>query len=137
MDEKLSKEEAKAIEVASGSGNKIEAIKLYQNATGKGLEASKEYVEASISKLKNPSSVDVKAIETALEAGNKMEAIKLYRNASGKGLKESKEFVEALITKLKEHDPEKYAKLSNSKGCGLLVVCVLGVIALSVMWWLN
>ena len=52
MDDHLSQQEVEAIGDALASGKKIEAIKIYREATGKGLKESKESIEALIPKLK-------------------------------------------------------------------------------------
>lgn len=46
MTEDLSKAEQDKIEEALAAGRKIDAVKLYREATGKGLKESKEAVEA-------------------------------------------------------------------------------------------
>lgn len=51
MSDRPSYEQMKEIENALASGNKIEAIKLCREATGKGLKESKEFIEALIPEL--------------------------------------------------------------------------------------
>ena len=51
MEDQPSQEQIEAIEAALVSGGKIEAIKVYREATGKGLKESKEFIEALIAKL--------------------------------------------------------------------------------------
>lgn len=91
------------------AGNKIEAIKLYRQATGLGLAEAKEAVEAieagrsvslSVTSAQgsaldqNPAAI--LAVKALLQAGNKIEAIKVYRQLTGMGLKEAKDAVEAM-----------------------------------------
>ena len=45
------KEQIDQIGNALAAGNKIEAIKLYREATGKGLKESKDFVDALVTKL--------------------------------------------------------------------------------------
>lgn len=95
-------------------GRKIEAIKLYLEATQAGLKASKDAVEAfgrgeplviptapparpsAASGLTNGMTSEMSEVTTHLRQGNKIEAIKAYRRATGAGLKEAKDAVEAL-----------------------------------------
>ena len=51
MDNKLSTEENEAINDALLRGQKIEAIKLYREASGNDLKASKEFIDALSVKL--------------------------------------------------------------------------------------
>ncbi len=76
-----------------------------------------------------PTPEQVRQIAEAVAAGHKLQAIKLYREATGKGLKEAKEFIDALAAELAEREPEKYASLSQKKGCGAAVLCVAVVLA--------
>ncbi len=84
-----------------------------------------------------PSQQEIEAISDALASGRKIEAIKIYREATGKGLKEAKEFIEELIQKLEEHDPERFAKLSQSGGCSSMVMLSIVLGCLSVVWFLT
>ena len=52
MDERLSQQSIEAIEQAIADGSKIEAIKIYREASGQGLKESKEFIEDLIPKLK-------------------------------------------------------------------------------------
>ena len=82
-------------------GRKIEAIKRYREATGAGLAAAKEGVEA-LEKGESPSVEKVadssleSEIVSLLQGEKKIEAIKLYRQRTGTGLKEAKDAVEAI-----------------------------------------
>lgn len=86
------------------AGRKIEAIKLYRDATGAGLAEAKEAIEL-IEAGKPPKDSTRAAIgdDRALLAvsdlvakGDKIEAIRRYREATGLGLKEAKDAVDAL-----------------------------------------
>lgn len=104
----LSPEQRRAIESALRRGSKIEAVKLYREATGASLAESKDAVEAmpvgsipvgdlpSILPTTGMTPERMNAIVTAISRGNKIEAIKLYREATGLGLAESKDAVEAM-----------------------------------------
>ncbi len=89
---------------------KIEAIRLYREATGLGLKEAKEAIEEMASASDGaapPVCVDVgrtvelqpadrQRVLAALRAGRKIEAIQIYREATGLGLKEAKDAVEAM-----------------------------------------
>ncbi|HOX36426.1 MAG TPA: ribosomal protein L7/L12 [Candidatus Brocadiia bacterium] len=49
--DQLTPEDRKNIAEAIASGKKIEAIKIYRNATGQGLKESKDFIDALIEKL--------------------------------------------------------------------------------------
>lgn len=51
MSESLSDEEMEAVVEALAQGRKIEAIKIYREASGKGLRQAKEFIEDLIPKL--------------------------------------------------------------------------------------
>lgn len=51
MEEQLSQEQIEQIGNALVSGRKIEAIKIYREATGEGLKDAKEFIDALIPKL--------------------------------------------------------------------------------------
>jgi ribosomal protein L7/L12 len=88
-------------------GNKIEAIKLYREATGVGLKEAKDAVEAiergesitmeTAKPIPTPDLQSLRAQVVAhLRQGNKIEAIKTYRSFTGVGLKEAKDAVEEI-----------------------------------------
>jgi ribosomal protein L7/L12 len=100
-----------ALTAAIAGGRKIEAIKLYREATGASLVEAKGAVEAleaavpaagaaSVSQATPRSSTlsdaQRNAVMGALAQGRKIIAIKLYREATGVGLKAAKDAVEAL-----------------------------------------
>lgn len=86
------------------SGNKIEAIKVYRQATGVGLKEAKDAVEAveggqalfapTSAPLVMPGDLQGQ-VQALLQSDNKIEAIKVYREATGAGLQEAKDAVEA------------------------------------------
>jgi len=98
-------------------GNKIEAIRLYREATGVGLKEAKDAVEAmedgktvigSAATLISTgpllafgnSAEAMDAIKAELRAGRKIEAIKIYREYFNVGLAEAKTAVEQTETNL-------------------------------------
>jgi ribosomal protein L7/L12 len=85
-------------------GRKIEAIKLYREATGVGLKEAKEAVEAMEAgtmppptPAAAPPSGDWRAeVVDFLRRGQKIWAVKRYREATGVGLKEAKDAVDEI-----------------------------------------
>jgi ribosomal protein L7/L12 len=114
-------------------GRKIEAVKRYREATGAGLAAAKEMVEA-IERGEPPPEDKPAApalqseIVALLEGRKKIEAIKLYRQRKGVGLKEAKDAVEAIAAQAGIATPA-------GSGCAsvvlLLIVVPLLVLALA------
>ena len=108
MNHDLTPEQRRAIQSALQRGSKIEAVKLYRDATGASLKDSKDAVEAmpvdpipiaglpSILPTTGMTPEKMDAIVSAISRGQKIEAIKLYREATGLGLAESKDAVEAM-----------------------------------------
>jgi ribosomal protein L7/L12 len=89
-------------------GHKIEAIKVYREATGAGLAEAKTFVEELERTLRAESLPQGKGEVIAdleedllehLREGRKIEAIRRYRQATNAGLKEAKDAVEALAAK--------------------------------------
>lgn len=117
MDIRVTPEQSAAVRAALARGAKIEAIKLYREATGLGLAESKDAVE-ELERTLGPASSETSrllatprpvpppptgmtpekraAIIDAVRRGNKIEAIKHFRDATGLGLAESKDAVEAM-----------------------------------------
>lgn len=95
------------------SGNKIEAIKVYRQATGVELKEAREAVEAvergrsllapagtdwesnAVAQPATPAQLEAE-IRELVQKGNKLAAIALYRSATRSGLKEAKDAVEAV-----------------------------------------
>lgn len=113
-----------AIVTALENRRKIEAVKLYREATGQGLKKSKDAVDAAEQALqygrdhaltsineslasapatppKTLSEADMQQIIDEILDGRKINAIKLYRQKTSLRLKEAKEAVEALERQLK------------------------------------
>jgi ribosomal protein L7/L12 len=96
------------VKAALQRGNKIEAVKIYKDATGLGLKESKDFVDAvqrgeapTVLSMPVPNfnraTVDwMERVKAQLRKGNKIEAIKIYREATGVGLKEAKDAVDAM-----------------------------------------
>ncbi len=101
MPNEIPNDDLERIRAALTAGNKIQAIKLYREATGAGLAEAKKAVEAfevggtfEASPSGSPANEDINQIQAAVFAGTKIKAIKLHRQSTGMGLKESKEFIE-------------------------------------------
>jgi ribosomal protein L7/L12 len=84
-------------------GNKIEAIKVYREATGTGLKEAKDAVEAldadsvlPMAQQANVMGEPSEKVNALLERGNIIEAIKAYREITGAGLKEAKDAIDAI-----------------------------------------
>ncbi|MBN2551015.1 MAG: hypothetical protein JXB15_17770 [Anaerolineales bacterium] len=87
-------------------GQKIEAIRVYRQATQAGLKACKDAVEAfergeplmipPAPPARPTAAGGMSEVAEHLRQGNKLEAIKAYILATGAGLKEAKDAVEAL-----------------------------------------
>jgi ribosomal protein L7/L12 len=106
-------------------GPKIEAIKVYREATGAGLKEAKDAVEnlEYLGKLPLQDFPGLEAeIKALLEQGQKIAAIKLYRDQTGADLKEARDAVEALSS--------KYQIGSKASGCAGLVALVVAGLAM-------
>jgi large subunit ribosomal protein L7/L12 len=112
-------------------GRKIEAIKVYREATGAGLKEAKDAVEAINRGIELSTPVDggddvEGQLLSLLGRGEKIQAIKLYREATGAGLKEAKDAVEALT--------RGHGFTPKATGCAGLFLLALGLCgALSVV----
>lgn len=85
-------------------GSKIEAIKVFREATGVGLAEAKAAVEAlersQMIAMSGTVDSDVEAeVLPILKQQGLIPAIKVYRERTGTGLKESKDAVEAIAAK--------------------------------------
>ena len=84
-------------------GRKIEAIRIYREATRVGLAEAKYAVEEiernTTRSVANHDDDSVEDLLQLLREGNKIEAIKRHRDRTGAGLKESKDYVEALAAR--------------------------------------
>ena len=127
----LSSDELAQVCAALAGGKKIDAIKLYREATGVGLAEAKQAVEAleagrqiGAPAVESVSNDDIDQIQAAVFAGQKIAAIKLYRASTGEGLKESKEFIDALEDELRRTEPTKFTAPA-AKGCGVSVLCLV------------
>ncbi len=125
-------DQKRAILMALHENKKIEAIKLYREATGASLATAKTFIEAlqhSLATRQQPSAgpsaeESVARVIELLETGDKIAAIKAYRDATGTGLKEAKEAVEAMA--------EERGLTPQGKGClgagSILLAIVLGLL---------
>ena len=105
MTEPLSHEQLREIQDQIRAGRKIEAIKLFRDATGVGLKEAKDAVEQMEAEGSTTQAAgggaapghdplpnaDRQRVVAALRAGQKIEAIRIYREATGVGLKEAKD----------------------------------------------
>jgi ribosomal protein L7/L12 len=108
---------------------KIEAIKRYREATGAGLAAAKEAVEAL---ERGESPPRTKPADSALEAetvsllkgGKKIKAVKLNRERTGTGLKEAKGAVESIAA-------DRHIMPSRSECLGVVfLVTLISIVAI-------
>lgn len=133
--------EDKAAEMTDAifAGQKIEAIKVYKECTGRGLKESKDFVDDLERQLRQECPERFGAamavggaalvpddnadeMTQAIFAGQKIQAIKLCREATGLGLKDAKEYVEALQSRLRAESPEKFTSAAARAGCGAVVL---------------
>jgi len=165
MSHDLPPEQLRAIQSALQSGSKIEAVKLYRDATGASLAESKDAVEAmpvapipitdlpTILPTAGMTPEKRNAIVSAISRGQKIEAIKLYRDATGLGLAESKDAVEAMesqdldepVSIPKKSDqlvpdgrtplPQRDPFEEKKKGCLGVVLLLAGIVAVAQFVW--
>jgi len=69
MCEQLGDEKIQAMADALAAGRKIEAIKLYREATGKGLKEAKDFIDALVPKLKEQDPEKYAALGETKSAG--------------------------------------------------------------------
>lgn len=89
------------VQTLLAQGQKIQAIKIYREATGAGLAEAKNAVEAiEQGPARSTTNSDFEQeLLSLLEQGRKIEAIKRYREQSGTGLKEAKDAVDLLAAR--------------------------------------
>jgi ribosomal protein L7/L12 len=121
------------------AGRKIEAIKLYREATGAGLAEAKEAVELieagkppkTDAAPPQPSKAAQVRITAAIAAGNMIEAVRLYREATGLGLKESKDAVDVLAMQVDPAAAEtREVAMRSIRRVALLTVLIFAGFAL-------
>lgn len=151
----INEEEAARVTEYILAGQKIEAIKLYNEATGAGLKASKDAIDDLEKQLRagNPDSFNAALLPASISvpampeddamkmtefifAGQKIAAIKMYKEATGLGLKDSKEFIDHLEKQLRTECPEKFAHAAKA-GCGAVVLLggLLAALAAGALGW--
>ena len=99
------------IETVARNGKKVQAIKLYREATGSSLREAKAAVEQFIATgswntppqasspkpiIQQISSTEKEELEYLIRSGKKISAIKRFRELTNHGLKESKDYIESL-----------------------------------------
>jgi ribosomal protein L7/L12 len=130
------------IKAEIAAGNKINAIKLYRDATGAGLAEAKQAVELIAAGKPPPTgaapTLSADAMQEVSElviAGKKIEAIKIYRKEAGVDLKDAKDAVDALEARI---NPAAVATRDAAMGrmrrlLLLAVLIAVGVAALIVL----
>jgi ribosomal protein L7/L12 len=109
-------------------GRKIEAVKVYREATGAGLAEAKKAVESIEdnkvlpARMRDGTNLEEfeQQLERLLRDAGLIAAIKHYREGTGRGLKESKEALEALA--------RQRAIPIKKVGCGATVVLLLATV---------
>jgi ribosomal protein L7/L12 len=148
----------KEVALLAHNGKEIEAIKLYRQITGCGLQEAKAAVDnlqaGSPSPL-NPtmnqtqvygslSSLQIAEIKQLMQSGQKIEAIKRYRQITGTGLKEAKDTVEAMAAGLQPKKMADSGSRIKSKiigfVCGLFLLGIasifpIGFIPMGILSW--
>ncbi|HAV63395.1 MAG TPA: hypothetical protein DCY13_13645 [Verrucomicrobiales bacterium] len=134
-----------AIRQALDNGDKLEAIKLYREATGAELKEAKEAVEdmetghattdTVATGAKQAAANRSSAVREALFKGHKIDAIKRYREITGLGLRDAKLAVDKLEADLRKTDGERFARSGMSRGCFSVILCsaLLAVVA-TLIW---
>lgn len=142
--EQLTDEQLVVIANLIEDGKKIEAIKIYREATGADLSEAKAFVDGLDSdgdgEAVEPisrggggggelSDEVMEKIRAAVMEGELILAIKHYREATGKGLKESKQYIDTYRAELKAKHPDL---VKESKGC--MVMLVVGIWLIGAVW---
>jgi len=134
----MTPQQRREIIAALQNGRKLEAIKLYREATGSDLMEAKTFIESLQQTLTtgrvpdgdSASSLSDEQRDRIIElltAGQKLHAVKHYRDATGAGLKQAKDAVEAIAD---EHGIESV----KTSGCGTAVfACVVVAITMMVL----
>lgn len=130
----LSIEKHREISAAIAAGNKLDAVKIYQLATGSSLIDSKHAVEAMMKgKPYSPTCLGGGAnqdlILDAIFHNKKLRAVKLYKEVSGASLMESRQFIETLTEQLRAESPGQFKPARP--GCVLIVLLVPALVAIS------
>lgn len=138
----LTEQQRAEVEALVRSGKKINAIKIYREATGQGLKESKDAIDAfamtgtwprgPVAGHRLPADGSVRdLVLDALRRGNKIEAVRIYREAYGSSLKDAKEAVERMAEDGSEDATHPHVQ---SRGClvvvaGLLLVSLAAVLS--------
>lgn len=134
MSTQLTDEQLEEVRAAMEAGNKLEAIRVFRDATGKSLPEAKQYVEKLFTRSEDCSIERNEEFDTGLDeelltkisnaiiAGKQIEAIKIYRDATGKNLHEAKKFVVHLSSRLVESGQKLQANSEHrheheNRGC--------------------
>lgn len=126
----LSQDTLAKISRALQSKNKIEAVRIYREATGQSLRDAKNAVEALMSNggegLAKITSEERNVQDEILDAifdNRTLDAVKLYHESTGKNLRESIAFIRDLKDQLKTEAPDQFQP--ESGGClGILIVAL-------------
>lgn len=109
-------------------GRKIDAIRIYREATGHDLASANRFIEQLQTAIESGNAdhvgdgqVNRDEIERLLKSGEKIAAIKLYRDSTGAGLKEAKDAVE---------DIGESVGIPRPKGCGAVVLAFVVLLSL-------
>lgn len=125
---------------------KIDAIKLYREATGAGLAEAKDAVEemAVNEAIKPPDDVRdydnpilISRIKSLLSRNRKVDAVKIYREEYGVGLKEAKQAVDKIQATMEKsgvstsaYEPAISADPFASNGRNIRMVIVLATVVM-------
>ena len=130
---------------AISAQKKLDAVKLYKDASGSSLLEAKTAVESLEAEIleRDLGSTDEKIPEMtghprdeiidAVIRGKKLDAVKLYKESAGVSLREAKEFIEDLTEKMRQENPGQFRE--GKSGClGLLsIACTIGFLLVHVL----